>query len=86
MPVRCSAEEIVPKQQERFISDRRLRNELITIVIIKVFLLTMIWWFFFRDNHVVVQDRVPTTPVVTDVQNGDGRIAASNDLKTRSSK
>lgn len=35
-------------------SDIKLRNELIWLVVLKLVLLTLIWWFFFNDQRVSV--------------------------------
>lgn len=34
--------------------DIKLRNELIWLVVLKLVLLTLIWWFFFNDQRVSV--------------------------------
>jgi len=36
--------------------DRRLRRELILLVIAKLIVLTAIWWMFIRDVRVAVDD------------------------------
>ncbi|WP_368372910.1 cytochrome oxidase putative small subunit CydP [Pseudomonas corrugata] len=50
------------------ISDKRLRRHLLTAVVIKLLVLTVMWWLFIRDSRVSVDsntigDRfgVPTT-------------------------
>ncbi|WP_373682445.1 cytochrome oxidase putative small subunit CydP [Pseudomonas sp. ICMP22404] len=50
------------------ISDKRLRRHLLTAVVIKLLVLTVLWWLFIRDSRVSVDsntigDRfgVPTT-------------------------
>ena len=36
------------------ISDKRLLRQLITAVLIKLLLLSVLWWLFIRDSHVSV--------------------------------
>ena len=36
------------------ISDKRLRRHLLTAVVIKLLVLTVLWWLFIRDSHVSV--------------------------------
>lgn len=38
--------------------DRRLRRELIVLVILKLAVLTAIWWLFIRDVRVAVDESV----------------------------
>ncbi|WP_460136304.1 cytochrome oxidase putative small subunit CydP [Pseudomonas sp. S1_E04] len=40
------------------ISDKRLQRHLLTAVVIKLLVLTLLWWLFIRDSHVSVD---PTT-------------------------
>ncbi|AOE61282.1 cytochrome oxidase putative small subunit CydP [Pseudomonas corrugata] len=36
------------------ISDKRLRRQLLTAVVIKLLVLTVLWWMFIRDSRVSV--------------------------------
>ncbi len=36
------------------ISDKLLRRHLLTAIVIKLLLLTVLWWLFIRDSHVSV--------------------------------
>lgn len=36
------------------ISDKRLRRHLLTAVVIKLLVLTLLWWLFIRDSRVSV--------------------------------
>ncbi len=36
------------------ISDKRLRRHLLSAVVIKLLVLTVLWWLFIRDSHVSV--------------------------------
>lgn len=36
---------------------KNLRIEIITILLIKIIVLAVIWWMFFKDQHAVVDSR-----------------------------
>ncbi|MBF6039556.1 hypothetical protein H8F22_11810 [Pseudomonas sp. P154a] len=36
------------------ISDKQLQRHVLTAVVIKLLLLTVLWWLFIRDSHVSV--------------------------------
>ena len=40
------------------ISDKRLLRQLITAVLIKLLLLSVLWWLFIRDSHVSVDPNI----------------------------
>ena len=40
------------------ISDKRLRRHLLTAVLIKLLVLTVLWWLFIRDSHVSVDPNI----------------------------
>lgn len=40
------------------ISDKRLRRHLLTAVLIKLLVLTVLWWLFIRDSHVSVDSNI----------------------------
>ncbi|WP_437883434.1 cytochrome oxidase putative small subunit CydP [Pseudomonas sp. LRF_L74] len=40
------------------ISDKRLLRHLITAVLIKLLLLSVLWWLFIRDSHVSVDPNI----------------------------
>ena len=40
------------------ISDKRLRRHLLTAVVIKLLVLTVLWWLFIRDSHVSVDPNI----------------------------
>ncbi|ATR82813.1 MULTISPECIES: cytochrome oxidase putative small subunit CydP [Pseudomonas] len=40
------------------IFDKRLRRHLLTAVVIKLLVLTVLWWLFIRDSHVSVDPNI----------------------------
>ena len=40
------------------ISDKQLRRHLLTAVVIKLLVLTVLWWLFIRDSHVSVDPNI----------------------------
>ncbi len=54
--------------------DIKLRNELILLVLVKLALLSIIWWFFFSEQRVKVDPAVVGSQVVAGsqpIQSGD---------------
>jgi hypothetical protein len=63
--------------------NERLKREIITIMVIKLLVLAILWWFFFHDAHVVVDSQrvaeqfnisTASPPVATATFNAQGDI------------
>ena len=47
--------------------DRRLRRELVVVVIVKLVIIATLWWAFVRDQDVSVDDRSAANHIVSQV-------------------